>query len=69
MLGFDVGDDVVQILRVLMAGARCSLCYDTARKGTLKLSPLGRVLNELERDYEMMEPIFYGKQRPSWKRK
>lgn len=40
--------------------------YDTARKGTLKLSPLGRVLAELEKDYELMKPMFYGKPRPEW---
>lgn len=41
--------------------------YETARKGTLKLSPLKRVLTELERDYELMATMFYGeKPRPEW---
>ncbi len=40
---------------------------DTARKGTLKLSPLGHVLSELERDYELMADMFYGEiGRPDW---
>ena len=41
--------------------------YDTARKGTLKLSPLERVVDELERDYTLMESMFYGNPRPDWK--
>ena len=41
--------------------------YKTARKGTLKLSPPGRVVEELERDYESMATMFYGeKPRPQW---
>lgn len=40
--------------------------YETARKGTLRLSPLGRVLAELERDYELMATMFYGRPRPNW---
>jgi predicted nucleotidyltransferase component of viral defense system len=41
--------------------------YETARKGTLKLSPLGRVLADLEKDYEEMKAMFYGTPRPDWK--
>lgn len=40
--------------------------YDTARKGTLKLFPLARVLEGLERDYEQMEAMFYRTERPKW---
>ena len=41
--------------------------YETARKGTLKLSPLGRVLDDLEKDYDLMAAMFYGNTaRPEW---
>ena len=40
--------------------------YETARKGTLKLSPLARVLEGLKRDYEQMEAMFYRSARPEW---
>ena len=40
--------------------------YETARKGTLKLSPLNRVLDGLQRDYEQMETMFYRTKRPEW---
>lgn len=40
--------------------------YASARKGTLKLSPLGRVLDELKKDYELMASMFYGADRPEW---
>lgn len=41
--------------------------YGTARKGTLKLSPLDRVLADLKQDYNLMETMFYGeKPRPEW---
>jgi predicted nucleotidyltransferase component of viral defense system len=41
--------------------------YETARKGTLKLSPHARVVAELERDYDLMAPMFYGEApRPKW---
>lgn len=40
--------------------------YDSARKGTLKLSPLGRVLSELKKDYDLMASMFYGASRPEW---
>ena len=39
--------------------------YGTARKGTLKLLPLTRVLNELEADYAMMTPMFF-RDPPDW---
>jgi hypothetical protein len=41
--------------------------YGTARKGTLKLSPLGRVLVDLEKDYALMEAMFF-RERPDWKK-
>jgi hypothetical protein len=41
--------------------------YDTARKGTLKLTPLARTLPDLEKDYELMAAMFYGSTpRPDW---
>lgn len=39
--------------------------YDTARKGTLKLSPQDRVLKELEKDFKLMEPMFFD-ETPTW---
>lgn len=33
--------------------------YETARKGTLKLSPIKRVLEDLEKDCEQMDAMFY----------
>ena len=39
--------------------------YRAARKGTLKLSPLARVRDELEKDYALMEPMFF-RERPDW---
>ncbi len=40
--------------------------YETARKGTLKLTPLARVLKELTQDYEQMKTMFYRSERPKW---
>ena len=40
--------------------------YDTARKGTLKVSPHTRVLGELEKDYKEMEAMFF-RAIPEWK--
>jgi predicted nucleotidyltransferase component of viral defense system len=40
--------------------------YGTARKGTLKLSPPARIIAELEKDYALMEPMFF-RQIPEWK--
>lgn len=39
--------------------------YDVARKGTLRLSPPPRVREELEKDYKLMEPMFFG-EIPKW---
>lgn len=39
--------------------------YDQARKGSLKLIPLDRVLNDLKKDYELMNPMFFG-EIPDW---
>lgn len=39
--------------------------YGTARKGTLKLSPPQHVLKELEKDYGLMEAMFF-REIPSW---
>lgn len=39
--------------------------YETAKKGTLQLSPPNRVLDELKKDYDLMASMFYGK-RPEW---
>jgi predicted nucleotidyltransferase component of viral defense system len=40
--------------------------YETARKGTLKLSPIKRVLNELAKDYREMSAMFYRTEHPDW---
>lgn len=40
--------------------------YGTARKGTLKLSPPARIIAELEKDYALMEPMFF-REIPEWK--
>jgi predicted nucleotidyltransferase component of viral defense system len=40
--------------------------YETARKGTLKLSPLPRLTQELETDFQLMEQMFFG-EIPKWK--
>lgn len=40
--------------------------YETARKGSLKLSPIERVLAGLEKDYEQMDAMFYRTARPEW---
>lgn len=39
--------------------------YGTARKGTLKLFPPPRVLKELEKDYVLMEAMFF-REIPEW---
>jgi predicted nucleotidyltransferase component of viral defense system len=39
--------------------------YDLAKKGSLKLKPLSRVLADLQKDYELMEPMFFGVT-PNW---
>lgn len=40
--------------------------YGTASKGTLKLLPIARVLDELEKDYDLMTPMFFRDQ-PDWR--
>ncbi|OFZ79182.1 MAG: hypothetical protein A2583_00635 [Bdellovibrionales bacterium RIFOXYD1_FULL_53_11] len=39
--------------------------YATARKGTLKLSPLPRILGDLEKDFVLMNKMFFGRI-PDW---
>lgn len=39
--------------------------YATARRETLKLFPLERLLKELEKDYALMEPMFF-REIPEW---
>ncbi|NNM43778.1 MAG: nucleotidyl transferase AbiEii/AbiGii toxin family protein, partial [Chlamydiae bacterium] len=39
--------------------------YGTARKGTLKLLPLARILKDLEKDYVLMEAMFF-REVPEW---
>ena len=39
--------------------------YNSAKKGTLKLAPLDRVLADLKKDYELMNPMFFGEV-PDW---
>jgi hypothetical protein len=38
--------------------------YDTARPGTLRLTPNERILGELRRDYLVMRPMFFGEPPP-----
>ncbi len=58
-------DRVAEHKNVYFASAWAN--YETARKGMLKLSPPKRVLEGLERDYELMVAMFYGeKPRPEW---
>jgi len=40
--------------------------YDTARKGTLRLSPPQRIHADLEGDYKLMDEMFFGP-KPGWK--
>jgi hypothetical protein len=39
--------------------------YGTAQKGTLRLSPPARILEELERDYTLMKAMFF-REIPDW---
>jgi hypothetical protein len=39
--------------------------YETARKGTLRLIPPQKLAEELEKDYELMEAMFFRK-KTSW---
>ncbi len=58
-------DRVAQHKKVYFASAWAS--YDTAKKGTLKLSPAPRLVSELTRDYDLMATMLYGeKPRPEW---
>ncbi len=41
--------------------------YDTARRGTLRLSPNPRILGELEKDYDEMKAMFF-RGIPDWKK-
>jgi hypothetical protein len=34
--------------------------YDQARPGTLRLLPSGRIVDSLKRDYNDMQPMFFG---------
>lgn len=40
--------------------------YESARKGSLKLIPADRIIEGLEKDYKLMEPMFFSKI-PDWK--
>ena len=40
--------------------------YDSARKGTLKLLPPKRIIDDLKRDYALMKDMFFG-EIPEWK--
>jgi hypothetical protein len=40
--------------------------FGTARKGTLILVPPARIIEELEKDYALMEPMFF-REIPEWK--
>lgn len=59
----DLLDRVAQHKSIYFASAWAN--YGTAKKGTLKLSPPSRVLQELEQDYAAMESMFFGKV-PDW---
>lgn len=39
--------------------------YDSARKGSLKLMPLKRIIPDLERDFSQMAPMFFA-ETPKW---
>ena len=39
--------------------------YGTARKGTLKLCPAARVVDDLEKDYRLMASMFF-RDMPTW---
>jgi hypothetical protein len=41
--------------------------YETARKGSLRLSPPAKILADLERDFGLMKDMFFGKI-PEWKK-
>lgn len=60
----DLLKKVAEHKKVYFASAWAS--YDTAKVGTLKLSPSARLVGELENDYKLMGPMFFGKV-PDWK--
>ena len=57
-------DRVANHKKIYFASAWAS--YETARRGTLKLSPPNRLLDELRKDYDLMAAMFYGENRPEW---
>lgn len=57
-------DRVANHKKIYFASAWAS--YETAKKGTLNLSPPKRVLDELRKDYDLMASMFYGSERPEW---
>ena len=57
-------DRVANHKKIYFASAWAS--YDIAKKGTLKLSPSNRLLNDLKKDYDLMATMFYGDSRPEW---
>jgi Nucleotidyl transferase AbiEii toxin, Type IV TA system len=59
----DLLDRVAQHKNIYFASAWAN--YGTAKKGTLKLSPSSRVLQELEQDYAAMKSMFFGEV-PNW---
>lgn len=58
-------DRVAEHKKIYFASAWAN--YDTAKRGSLKVCPLDRVLVALEEDYEKMSVMFYGGARPEWK--
>jgi len=57
-------DRVAEHKKIYFASAWAN--YETAKKGSLKVFPLNRVLAALEEDYEKMSIMFYGSKRPDW---
>lgn len=62
-LDTDLLDRVAKHKSIYFASAWAN--YGTAKKGTLKLSPSSRVLQELEQDYAAMSSMFFGEV-PDW---
>ncbi len=58
LLDTDLLDRVAKHKSIYFASAWAN--YGTAKKGTLRLSPLSRVLQELKDDYAAMESMFFG---------
>jgi hypothetical protein len=57
-------DRVAEHKKIYFASAWAN--YESAKRGTLKLSPNERVLGDLKRDYDLMSSMFYGATRPDW---